>query len=55
MNVLLSILLSIGTKFLTEKFVTRVSVLLLDKLAKSTENDLDDKLVQEVKRAVGME
>lgn len=43
------------TSLLTEKFLMRVAVILLDKLVKSTSNSLDDKLMAEVKKALDTE
>jgi len=42
-----------GLAMLSEKFVIRVLVLVAEKLAKSTKNDLDDKLVEEMKKSLG--
>lgn len=56
MNALASILaqsaITLGTSLLTEKFVIRMAILVLEKLVKSTKNDLDDKVVAEVKKAL---
>ena len=54
-HALLTIAISVGTKLLTEKFLTRLAVILLEKLAKSTDNTLDDKIMKEVKDALGWE
>jgi len=53
MGVVVKILLGAGTKLLTEKFLITVSLILLEKLAASSKNDLDDKLVGELKSALG--
>ena len=57
-NVLVSILKVLGqvglgllTSLLTEVFLKRLIVILLEKLVKRTESDLDDQLLQEAKKA----
>ena len=38
--------------FLSEKLLIKVVFLLLEKLVKSTENDLDDKILEEYKKSM---
>ena len=44
----LSILIGLGTRLVTEKVIKEVALILLRKLVKSTKNDLDDKLLKPV-------
>jgi len=53
MSALVPILISIGTKFLTERFLIRVFVEVAEYLAKKSSNTLDDKLIKSVKDALG--
>lgn len=48
MNVLLSLLVSILKRLATEMFLSRIVVYLLWELAKSSENELDDKIVKTI-------
>ena len=53
MNVMLNILISLGRKFLTEKFVSRMIVLGLRQLEKSTNNTLIGDITDSVAEALG--
>ena len=49
------ILLGMGMSLLTEKVIKSLIVLGLEKLVKKTESDADDKVLQEAKKAWGVE
>ena len=53
---IVSILKEIGkgliSALLTEKFIKEIIVFLLEKLAKHTDNDVDDAIVEKVKEAL---
>lgn len=53
MNAMLNILISLGRKFLTEKFVSRMIVLGLRQLEKSTNNTLIGDITDSVAEALG--
>lgn len=53
LQVLLKIVLGLGAKLVTEKLLVSVVLILLEKLVQSTKNDLDDKVLAEVKKALG--
>ena len=43
---------TMALSFLSEKLLIKVVFLLLEKLVKSTENDLDDKILEEYKKSM---
>jgi len=43
---------TMAISFLSEKLLIKVVFLLLEKLVKSTENDLDDKILDEYKKSM---
>ena len=43
---------TMALSFLSEKLLIKVVFLLLEKLVKSTENDLDDKILDEYKKSM---
>ena len=43
---------TMALSFLSEKLLIKVVFLLLDKLVKSTENELDDKILEEYKKSM---
>lgn len=51
-EILKSIAKSILSAFLTEAFIKEVIVFLLEKLAKKTDNTVDDELVAKIKEAL---
>jgi hypothetical protein len=53
--VLLKILVTLGTQLLTAKFLSRMIVLGLRSLAKVTDNNLDDSMVDEIAKALDCE
>lgn len=54
-EILKSVGKSLISALLTEKFIKEVIVFLLDKLAKKTDNEIDDKVVDMVKKALSPE
>lgn len=48
-------LTAIGMSLLTEAFIKRALIVALEKLAKKTQTDTDDKLVQAAKETWGMQ
>jgi hypothetical protein len=48
------ILLSLVTSLLTEAFIKKAIVLLLEKLSAKTQTDIDDKLLKAAKEAWGL-
>ncbi|GED43179.1 hypothetical protein [Cobetia marina] len=50
--IVLKILTSMATTLLTERFLLNLLIVLAERLAKSTDNKLDDQIVRELKRAV---
>ena len=50
-QVLAKVGVSIGTKLMTERFISRMVILVLEYLVKSTKNKIDDELLEEVKKA----
>ena len=54
-NILVKAFVVILAKLLTEKFLSRIVVYILDEIAKSTANKLDDKLVLAVAETLGVE
>lgn len=53
-GIMLNILVGIGTKFLTETFVSRMLVHGLKAAAAKTTNKVDDQMVQDVADALGI-
>lgn len=53
MGMITKILLSVGVKLLTEKFLVAALIHIAEYLAKKTSNNLDDKIIAEVKLALG--
>lgn len=53
MQALIPILISIGTKLLTQKFVTRLFLAFGDQVAKFTDNELDDTIMQDIRDTLG--
>jgi hypothetical protein len=51
----LSVLMSLGMKLLTETVLKKVIVIGMEAVVKRTENPEDDKLVQTIKQAWGVE
>jgi RNA-binding protein YhbY len=51
-SIIVKILVSIGTKLVTETVIKEVALILLGKLVVSTKNDLDDKLLNTIKDAL---
>lgn len=51
-NILLSIMVGIGSKLLTERFMSALIVRSLRALADRTENKIDDKLVSDLAQAL---
>jgi hypothetical protein len=49
---IVKILLGAGTKLVTEKFLITVTLMLLEKLAASSKNNMDDQVVAAVKEAL---
>lgn len=45
-------LTSLATKLLTQKFITKVFILLAEFLSKRTDNKIDDELVGAIKEAI---
>lgn len=45
---ILSILVGLGSRLVTEKVIKEVTLILLEKLVKSTKNELDDELFKPV-------
>tara|TARA_R100001530_G_scaffold133692_1_gene107471 strand:+ start:2872 stop:3048 length:177 start_codon:yes stop_codon:yes gene_type:complete len=43
---------TMALSFLSEKLLIRVVLLLLERLVKSTKNDLDDKILEEYKKTI---
>jgi len=50
---MVNIIIALLMKLATEAFLARAAILILKQLSKSTENDLDDKIVEEVAKALG--
>ena len=51
--VLAGVAKTMALSFFSEKLLIKVVFLLLEKLVKSTENDLDDKIIAEYLKAMG--
>jgi hypothetical protein len=51
-SVLVSTLFTIGKALFTEKVLVNLTALLAEWAAKKTSNDLDDRIVQELKRGI---
>lgn len=54
-TVLLKALAGMGARLLTEKFLARIVIIFLEAWAKRTKADWDDKIVVELKKAMGVE
>lgn len=52
---LVKLVLSLGVKLLTQKFLVSAFIHIAEYLVKKTDNDLDDKLVAEIKKALSAE
>lgn len=53
-EIAIKILFSLGAKFLTESFVSRIVVHALQAASAKTTNKVDDKMVQDVADALGV-
>jgi len=49
---LVTIGFNLATKLLTEKMVATIAIMILERLAKSTKNDVDDQILKAVKEAL---
>lgn len=47
------ILLTMATRLVTEKFLTAFLIHIAEHLAKKTSNELDDKIISDIKSALG--
>lgn len=52
-KVIAKALVTMLTKVVTQKFVEAIFILILEHLAKMSSNKLDDKAVEEIKKALG--
>ena len=53
MQVVVKLLMGLGVKLLTEKFLEDLLIILLEKLASSTKTAVDDKVVAAMKEQLG--
>lgn len=54
-SILLSIMASLATKLLTEKFLFSLAIRLLRALAEKTDTKLDDSITEDLAKALGVE